>query len=257
MYVDGFNFYYGTTNHYRKGRDQRGYSLSGLCWCDFRALAERHLLDRKRDSLDCVKYFTAPVPETLEMSKYSGEHERYQMWMCAARTIRGLQVVEGFYERIPGEKKRSEKQTDVNLALEIVMDAMEDLDHAIVLSGDADEIPAIVAAQARMEREVQVTVLLTPNEDALCWLERWKRCMRRVCDRERRGELQRQVRGVKAPRVVTLGEKMLAESLLPWELTGADGRALSCPDYWRVPADYLADMCQDDWRPDRVLVKKA
>jgi hypothetical protein len=257
MYVDGFHFYYGVTNHYRRERDRRGFSLSGLCWCDFRALAERHLLDRKRESLDCVKYFTAPVPETLETSKIPGEHGRYEIWIRAARTVRGLQVVEGFHESIPGEKRRSEKQTDVNLAIEIVLDAMDDLDHAIVLSGDADEIPAVVAAQSRMDREVQVTVLLTPNEDEYRWLERWKRCVGRVCDRERRGEIQRQVRQAKTPRVVRLDEKMLAESQLPWELAAMDGGSLSCPEYWRVPADYLAEMCKEEWRPDRVLAKRA
>ena len=42
LYVDGFNFYYGVRNHFKAGEPQRGYSLSGLVWCDFRALIERH-----------------------------------------------------------------------------------------------------------------------------------------------------------------------------------------------------------------------
>lgn len=37
LYVDGFNFYYGVTNHWRAKK-----GLPGLGWCNFRALVERH-----------------------------------------------------------------------------------------------------------------------------------------------------------------------------------------------------------------------
>jgi hypothetical protein len=58
LYVDGFNFYYGVTNYFRAFRERLGYSLSGLCWCDFRALVERNF---SQTQLDSVKYFTARV----------------------------------------------------------------------------------------------------------------------------------------------------------------------------------------------------
>ena len=139
LYVDGFNFYYGVTNHYRAGRDKRGYSLSGLCWTDFRALVERHYL-QPGERLTHIRYFTAPVTAAVETTIRPGEQNRYELWMKAVRSIAGLEVISGFYKarhRAPGQsaKSRDEKQTDVNLAVELMLDGLAGVyDQAFVLS---------------------------------------------------------------------------------------------------------------------------
>lgn len=92
LYVDGFNFYYGVTNHWRTKK-----GLAGLGWCNFRALVQRHfpLEDTQLD----IKYFTAPVRLEHETPTHrKDEHQRYGIWARAVRTIGGVRVVEGFHK---------------------------------------------------------------------------------------------------------------------------------------------------------------
>ncbi len=107
---------------------------------------ERHYLPEGY-ALGAVRYFTAAVTEKVETTLE--QHERYQLWLHAARTIPGLEVVFGFRKKGEGGKGRQEKETDVNLAVELLLDGMNGFyDRAIVLSGDADQIPAIPAIPA-------------------------------------------------------------------------------------------------------------
>jgi len=117
LYVDGFNFYYGVTKHWwGKNKD-----LAGLGWCDFHALIERHF--HLGDAQLEIKYFTAPVH-----FENNEEHKRYAVWARAVRTIAGIRVMEGFYKPKsrpdPATKSREEKQSDVNLAVEVMLDAL-------------------------------------------------------------------------------------------------------------------------------------
>jgi len=247
LYIDGFNFYYGVTSHFRPGKEERGFSLSGLCWCDFRVLIERHYLPAGFE-LGPIRYFTAPVTEKVETSRFPGEHERYELWMKAAHTIRGLDVIDGFHRprgAEPGHasKARDEKLTDVNLAVELLMDGLNHVyDRAIVMSGDADQIPAVLAAALRLPKPHDICVLLPPGQQGDDWS---KHC----------GEAAQQLRLRDAIRhhaspiqVKCYGEKELANSLLPYELDG-----VSCPQYWRLPPQYLDRMCSPECRPRRSL----
>lgn len=239
LYVDGFNFYYGVRNHFKPGQPARGFSLSGLCWCDFRALVERHHLAPDYQ-LSPVRYFTAPVTERVESTLE--EHERYQLWLDAARTIPGLEVIDGFHRKGGGGKPREEKETDVNLAVELLLDGMNGVyDRAIVLSGDADQIPAILAAALRLPRPRSVLVLIPPSQDVDDWKNRYCEF---ACQLKLRATLH-----PAAPHqidVARLDEKQLANSLLRYELA-----SVSCPPYWRLPARYLDAHCLPRHRPDR------
>jgi hypothetical protein len=121
LYVDGFNFYYGVTRYW-----DREKHLPGLGWCDFRALIERHFPDA---SPLRIKYFSAPVTPSVELPQHlPGEHRRYSTWRRALQTVDDLLVVEGFYKRAEENgnpdmrtKRREEKQTDVNLAIEMIL----------------------------------------------------------------------------------------------------------------------------------------
>lgn len=143
---DGFNFYYGVRNHFKTGEAERGYSLSGLCWCGFRALVERHFLEPETE-LGLIRYLTAPVTESVEAR--CGEHQRYELWLRAVKTIRGAGIVYGFHRR-DARRLCEEKGSDVNLAVELLLDGLgQRYDTAYVLSGDADQIPAVAAAGFR------------------------------------------------------------------------------------------------------------
>ncbi len=161
LYIDGFNFYYSIYNNKKLHRC--------LCWCDFRKLAEKHLLtdDYK---LDKIKYFTSLVGE------HGGviEQERQKLWLQAARNIDGLEIIKGYYQK-HDHKPREEKQTDVNIAVEMLMDSFlhDDFDKALLLSGDLDLAPAALAIAEKLpEAKAKTVEVWIPPEQSY---GRWKK----------------------------------------------------------------------------------
>jgi hypothetical protein len=252
LYVDGFNFYYGVTRFWK----DRNFSLAGLGWCDFAALATRHF--GPLGILE-VKYFTSPVTRNVQLESHlAGEHKRYSTWMRAVRTVRNLHVIEGFYKENYREnpdsplKSRQEKQTDVNIGIEMILDALGPTagppNRVLVLSDDSDLMPPIFALRERTSRSISVTVLLPSSADLGGYAEKYRqtesvlrRCHRIVRNRRTPGlPLDIQV----------LDESTLANSLLPYELTDREG-TFRCPDQWSLGSAYLAEHCSAEHRPDR------
>jgi hypothetical protein len=248
LYVDGFNFYYGVTAHWRKN------DLAGLGWCDFRALIERHFPE---EGELCVKYFTAVVREQTPQ-RWEGEFERYALWRRAVQTIPGAVVIEGFYKRDTSRSRpdadtkfREEKQTDVNLAVELLTDAFglsgPRPDRVYLLSGDCDLMPAVFALEERVG--IPVTMLL-PSESRK---EDWERTYGRTRKGLRR--IHFPYKGVKTfefpiPPIIVLDEEMLANSLFSYSLRDSEGD-FECPHYWQLDAAYLKEHCRKrEWRPD-------
>jgi hypothetical protein len=247
LYVDGFNFYYGVTAYWKRN------GLSGLGWCDFRALIERHFPEEGELR---VKYFTAEVRE-MTPQRWEGEFERYALWMRAVRTIPGTTVIEGFYKRDSGRSRpdadtkfREEKQTDVNLAVELLTDAC-DLsgprpDRVYLLSGDCDLMSAVFALEERVG--IPVTLLL-PSESRA---EDWQRAYGRT--RKRLRKIHFPDRAAKtfelpSPSVSVLDAEILANSQLGYSLRDSAGK-FDCPPYWQLPTEYLKEHCKSEWRPD-------
>jgi uncharacterized LabA/DUF88 family protein len=154
VYVDGFNLYYGLRT--RHGRQH--------LWLDLQALAASLL--RPGQVLQRVTYFTARVrdnPDALQ---------RQADYLDALSSHSPLvHIVDGRFQ----EKDRrcqscghqwtvfEEKETDVNIAISLVEDAVRDrYDTAILLSGDSDLIPAIKAAK-RLAAPKRVIVAFPPN----------------------------------------------------------------------------------------------
>jgi hypothetical protein len=231
LYVDGFNFYYGVTNHFRRERDLRGYSLSGLCWCDFRALVERHFL-KPGETLGPIRYFTAEV--TPETAANNLESFNQHLWLEALQTVAGLETVYGFHQRPDSHKGREEKQTDSNIVVEMLLDALTQRSkptRIYLLSGDADYMPAILALEERLPSRCPVTILLPPSASPAAYSERYRKTQ---CELHRRRPSPRA--GVPLD-IRHLTEDILANSLLPYSAPSAKG----CPPYWRLPEAYLAD----------------
>jgi len=263
LYVDGFNFYYGVTRYWwAKYKDQ-----AGLGWCDFRALIERHF-QLGEDQLD-VKYFTAPVHVEHETPHHrKDEHVRYGVWARAVRTIVGIQVIEGFYkaknrpaESVQGSgevlnpdapaKSREEKQSDINLAVEVMLDALGPRPprRVYLLSDDRDLMPVVFALQERLTTPINVVVLLPSRADRQNWQESYQGTAARLLNLG-------VVRGdhIRAPAVELLSEGMLASSLLPYALQHRDGQ-FECLAEWRLGHEYLAEHClKPEWRPDQPSV---
>ena len=251
LYVDGFNFYYGVTRFYS---GEKG--LAGLGWCNFRSLIQRYFPDTGTLR---IKYFTAPVTPTVELPNHRpGETRRYDLWIRALRTIEAVSVIQGKYKPADNggrpdvpTKKREEKQTDVNLALEMVLDAFGPPEtrpeQVFLLSNDCDLMPAAFALQERVPVPPRITILLPSEANAHAWRSSW----------ELTWQTLRKCHGTCAPRtrskpveVTMLSEAMLANSLLSYSLHDSRG-AFSCPDYWKLPPAYLEQHChRREWRPD-------
>lgn len=254
LYVDGFNFYYGVTNHFRPFRERLGYSLSGLCWCDFRALVERNF---GHTQLTAVKYFTAPVTTQVARGEYPGEEGRYALWRAALATIPGIRVIEGRYQPrgaecpIPGAPShfREEKQSDVQLAIEMVIDAWEhgsNLEIQYLLTGDQDLWPAVWSCILRAPQPMEVRILLPPNVKKATALQQLQDCAARLAARQKAGE--RVLRRIESKlQLYELDEHWLVNALLPYE----PAPGVSCPHYWRLHPAFLIKCCKPKYRPDR------
>jgi len=128
FYIDGFNFYHGIKDTKRKD----------LLWINLLTLMTS--LKQTDCNINKIKYFTAePVhkPESTQI--------RHNLWMKILDTFSPeIEVIEGRYHI----KYHIEKMTDVNIAVQMLMDAFDDNDNASIyylISADSDLLPAVKA----------------------------------------------------------------------------------------------------------------
>ncbi len=142
VYIDGFNLYYGLLKN------------SPYKWLNLQRYFE---LLRPHDDLQRIHYFTARVGGKEQSA-------RQNTYLRALSTQPLLNIVEGRFkltEKVcrvsacthSGPRKfkaPEEKRTDVNIALQIVQDAYENLcDNFILVSADSDLAPALDMVKAR------------------------------------------------------------------------------------------------------------
>ena len=135
FYIDGFNVYYSLNNP----------RFSKYKWLNYRKLAE--IAVRKGDEVTAICYFTTYVdwkPDAVA---------RHRLYIKALRSV-GVEAVFGRFMKkkvrchICGRvyNTREEKQTDVNIALRVMCDGVNDVyDRAVIVSGDTDLVPAVEA----------------------------------------------------------------------------------------------------------------
>ena len=148
IYVDGFNVYYSlNTRRFRKYK-----------WLDYRKVAEG--LVKAKDKIVGVFYFTTFVewkPNAVA---------RHKQYIKALRSRKVDTVFGRFMQKkvrchVCGQyyKTREEKQTDVNIALRVVCDGINDLyDRAVIISGDTDLVPVIEAVH-RISPDKEIGVM--------------------------------------------------------------------------------------------------
>jgi uncharacterized LabA/DUF88 family protein len=243
MYVDGYNFYYAIKNEYKTKRLDSGLdSLIGLGWCDFRLLAYAAGTTDSPEAVARIKYFTARVTKEDPLHDRSGENERQANWLAAVQTIKGLEIVFGRHLQ-PHGKSREEKQTDVNIAVELLLDGIDPdgYDRAILLSGDTDLAPAVWAVIHRLRgslqnaglqpRPLQVQILLPPMQSGRGWSQYF-------------GDQESSVEIIKTT------EEMLAASLLKYTIRATRTQVVECLAEWRLPRSYLDLKVPARRRPD-------
>lgn len=197
-YVDGFNLYFGLrAKHGRK-----------YLWLDLQALAERLL--RPDQELKRVTYFTARVRNEPDAEQRQSDYLDALVSNSPLVTI-----LDGHFQ----EKHRrcrqcgatwtvhEEKQTDVNIAVALLEDAVRDrYDTALLISADSDLCPAI-RAMKRLRPEKRVVAAFPPRRQS--------------------GDLRRAVDGYLA-----IGDDKIRQSQLPRAVVTATGITLHRPKHW-------------------------
>jgi len=209
-YIDGYNLYHGIVDMTRDESGKPGPRLSYLKWLDLRSLVEA-FIPKSREELVKTYYFSAYAtwkPKSLI------RHRAY----VAALESTGVEVVMGkFKEKSVTCYKcnakfttHEEKETDVNLALRLLHDAVDNsFDRAIIITGDSDLKPAALEAKAHNPNLV-ITVLL-PSKRLNKALD-----LVSVCDGAQKFNIRH-----------------MEKSLFPEAITTADGKTIKRPAEYR------------------------
>lgn len=201
VYIDGLNLYQGL----RQQRWRRYY------WLDLRRLSQKLL--RADQRLVAVRYFTAvvhPTPHDADKPK------RQSTYLEVLATLPDLHIHYGYHlakrRRCPYcgaiEQTYEEKMTDVNIAVELLGDAQDDLfDTALVVSGDGDLAGPVRAIGERYLAK-RAVVAFPPGRHS--------------------AGLRHAARGF-----FTIGRNALRDSQFPDRVTKPDGYVLTRPSSWK------------------------
>lgn len=226
VYIDGFNFYYGAV----KGTPYK--------WLDLRKFCERSLPEH---TIHRIKYFTALVNAR---PADPDQPNRQQVYWRALETLDRFTIYKGtFKERRkrrplhaddplappPPEMRfvevldSEEKGSDVNLAVELLIDAFRsDFEAAVVVSDDSDLISPIQTVRRHLKLQVGV---LNPQS------ERDSRTGRR----RYRKDLERAVTAGKEETrwfYKHIDRSLLAACQFPDPVIDKDGRHIRKPSSW-------------------------
>ena len=161
VYIDGYNLYYGLL----KGTSYK--------WLDLVKFAEKLVSDECE--VVAVKYFTSCA---LTYPYDPASVERQNIYLQALRGLGRLKIVKGFFKKnkvlMPATEeecrecstaksgyvrvvKLEEKRSDVNLAVEMLVDASaNEVDALVLVTGDSDQVGTIEAVRSRFGKQVLV-----------------------------------------------------------------------------------------------------
>ncbi len=165
-YIDGFNLYFGL----REAGYKRYY------WLNILSLISSYV--RKEQQLEYVNYYTARIN-----GRDVKRQKRQEIYLRAIETLQKTRIIYGRYQdkdidcpyyltqppicnNCPGKFHfDNEKQTDVNIAIDLINDARDNkFDLAILITGDTDLIPAIKYVKEQCKNK-HVFVIFPPNRN--------------------------------------------------------------------------------------------
>lgn len=197
VYIDGFNLYFGIKELKKKN----------LYWLDLKKLSISLL--KPTQTLISVKYFTSRI--TLPLDKA----QRQKSFIEATETLSDVQIYYGQYISTPRTCRNcghtylvySEKKTDVNLAVEMLIDAFNDVyDTAIVISADSDLSGSISSVLKRFP-EKRIITAFPPKRSSV------------------------ELKNISTA-TINIYPNTLRRSLLPPATTKPDGFVITCPKEW-------------------------
>ena len=149
FYYDGFNLYHAIND----------LGESYLKWCNLWELAER-LIPKQTEELVKVVFCTAFYPGD-ERKRW-----RHQQYLNALENV-GVTTVKGHYVHEVSAcshcrktwKQPTEKETDINVALSLIMDAQDDVfDRAYLVTADSDQAATARLFKDRFPQKQLITV---------------------------------------------------------------------------------------------------
>lgn len=182
-------------------------------WLDYAQLAQRLANDLKEEggvTLTATKYFTSRI------SAPEDKRQRQLAYLEALEVRGNIDIFYGNYREgeyfCTGCGRRNyvphEKQTDVNIAVQMLSDAFQDkFDTAILVGGDSDLVPPIVEIKKLFQNK-RVMACFPPK--------RVSKEIKNACNG-----------------FMHLGEADLKNNQLPERVTKVDGFVLRRPDSWR------------------------
>ena len=143
VYIDGFNFYH---------RIKKYQEVTGTCykWLNYKSLTESFLRDGQ--VLNKIYFFTA-------VTDYfgKGSSDRHKIYIKALEAF-NITIVRGYFQ-IEYSSKPKEKQTDINIAVQLLEDAFnENFDIAFLSSADSDLAPAVKAVKRNRPEKIVIVV---------------------------------------------------------------------------------------------------
>ncbi len=160
IYVDSFNWYFGVFQHRPAWK-----------WLNVQSFFEAL---RPDEEVVVIKMFTALVEPQKHVSPRRDRHKRY---LKALGTLPKVRIILGKYQErtvtcrareCPRRLEYSvpeEKKTDVNIAVNLLEDALQGLtDSMVIVSGDSDLEPAVEWVR-RNYAHIKITVYIPVLED--------------------------------------------------------------------------------------------
>ena len=160
VYVDGFNWYYGIFVHHPEWK-----------WLNIQGFFDNLRID---EDVSAVNFFTATVDPNKTCSE---RRDRLNRYLKAIKAFSKVRVILGKYQmrnvQCGARCKMSyavpeEKKTDVNIAVQILNDAVKGLaDSMVLVSGDSDIEPAIQWVRENHPK-IKITVYIPciPEEES-------------------------------------------------------------------------------------------
>ena len=137
IYIDGSNFYFSVKNTFK-------------CKVDIEKFCRKLVIN---DELIKINYYIAPVNRMNAPDKYIEQ----QKFFDKIKEIEKLKIVLGRLEKHKKDGKTfyMEKATDINLALDMILDALDNVyDVAYLISNDGDFSGAVSAVINRFNKKV-------------------------------------------------------------------------------------------------------
>jgi len=176
FYIDGINLHYALNNCKRESSIPRpkqyseyDYFYRKYRWLDFYELANKAVY--KSDTIVCIKYFTASPdwkPQARDDQRELIRANRYKSDKFSV--IQGSFVdKDSICDHCKRElKSHEEKGTDVELGLQLLLDAQKDIyDIGVVISADSDLAPALRFVHEETEKKVGVIIPIGRRAGAL------------------------------------------------------------------------------------------